>query len=186
VYAKYQAVRDLKVAELERIREGNASIVPIKSRLEISQKWDEICSVEPMKSLLISGCFYLEFARVDRAEQEAANFLTERGGSYLSKKTGVLKVSKKSRPILTHEDGSIIKRTELFAAGFQMMCLFQKRNHLNVAALEKHAQQSTLNLASLHRDYCGGAKVPEDTRHMEFGLYIIFKLDGYSPFNLNL
>lgn len=174
---------------MERIREGDAHIAPIKSRSEISQKWDEICSVEPMKSLLISGCFYLEFARVDRAEQEATSFLTERGGTYFSKTTGELKVVKKSRSILTHRDGSIIKRTELFAAGFEMMCLFQERNHVNVAALEKFAQQSTLYPPKgrrLHRDYCGGAKVPVDTRHMEFGLYIIFKLNGYSPFNLNL
>ena len=174
---------------MERIREGDARIAPIKSRLEISRLWDEICLVEPMKSLLLSGCFYLEFARVDRAEQEATNFLTERGGSFLSKTTGEMKVSKKSRPILINSDGSIIKKSQLFAAGFQMICLFEERNHVNVAALEKFAQQSTLELPlghRLHRDYCGGAKVPEDTRHMEFGLYIIFKLDGYSPFTLNL
>jgi hypothetical protein len=34
-----------------------------------------------MQSLLISGCIYLEFARTDRAEQEAVAFLTERGGT---------------------------------------------------------------------------------------------------------
>ena len=174
---------------MERTRQGDARIVPLKSPLEISQLWDGICSREPMKSLLISGCFYLEFARVDRAQQEATNFLTERGGTYLSKTTGERKVAKKSRPLLTHGNGSIIKRTELFAAGFQMMCLFEERNHVNVAALEKHAQKSTLYLPKgrrLHRDYCGGAKVPVDTRHMEFGLYLIFKLDGFSPFILNL
>lgn len=57
-----------------------------------------------------------------------------------------------------------------------MICLFQERNHLNVAALENHAQQSTLYLPKgrrLHRDYCGGTKVPVDTRHIEFGLYLI-------------
>jgi hypothetical protein len=27
----------------------------------------------------------------------------------------------------------------------------------------------------LHRDYWGGAKVPDDTRHMEFGLYLFSK-----------
>jgi hypothetical protein len=60
---------------------------------------------------------------------------------------------------------------------------------VNVAALEKFSQQSTLYLPKgrrLHRDYCGGAKVPVDTRHMEFGLYLIFKLDGFSPFVPNL
>jgi hypothetical protein len=69
-----------------------------------------------------------------------------------------------------------------------MICLFEERNHLNVAALEKFGQQSTLNLPlgrRLHPDYCGGAKVPEDTRHMCFGLYLIFNLDGHSPFKLN-
>jgi hypothetical protein len=50
---------------------------------------------------------------------------------------------------------------------------------VNVSALEKFAQQSTLKLPLGHRGYCGGAKVPEDTRHMEFGLYLIYKLDGY-------
>jgi hypothetical protein len=90
--------------------------------------------------------FLFGFARVDRADQEATNHLTERGGTYLSKTPGELKVSKKSRPILTYSNGSIIKRTELFAAGFQMMCLFKERNHVNIAALEKHAKQSSLYL----------------------------------------
>jgi hypothetical protein len=174
---------------LERIRLGDARLSPMKSPVEVSLLWDEICSREPMKSLLISGCFYLEFARVDRVEQESIAFLTERGGTYYSKTTGELKVAKKSRPILTHSDGSIIKKSQLFSAGFQITCLFQERNHVNVAALEKHAQKSTLQLPKghrLHRDYCGGAKVPEDTRHMCFGLYVIFKMDGYSPFTLNL
>jgi hypothetical protein len=142
-----------------------------------------------MKSLLVSGCFYLEFARTDRAEQEATAFLTERGGTYYSKTTGELKQAKKSRPVLTHSDGSIIKRTELFAAGFQVTCLCQERNHLNIAALEKFGQQSTLHLPidrRLHRNYCGGAKVPHSTIHMVFGLYVVYNMDGYTPFSLNL
>ncbi len=80
---------------MERIREGDARIAPIKSCLEISQLWNAICSREPMKSLLLSGCFYLEFARVDRADLEATNFLTERGGTYISKTTGELKANPK-------------------------------------------------------------------------------------------
>jgi hypothetical protein len=89
------------------IRHGDARIAPLKSPLEISLQWDQICSIEPMKTLLLSGCFYLEFARVDRADEESTNFLTERGGSYYSKTQGKMIVSKKSRPVLTNADGSI-------------------------------------------------------------------------------
>ena len=85
----------MKSAELERIREGDARIAPLKSPLEVSLLWYDIRSREPMQSLLLSRCFYLEFARVDRADQEAAAFLTKRGGTYYSKSTGELKVSKK-------------------------------------------------------------------------------------------
>jgi hypothetical protein len=38
----------------------------------------------------------------------------------------------------------------------------------------------------LHRNYCGGVKVPKDTDHMEFGLYVVFNLCGHSPFVHNI
>ena len=49
------------------------------------------------------------------------------------------------------------------------MELLAERNHTNVSALEKYAQQSTMPLPlgrRLHRNYCGGAKVPKDTIHI--------------------
>jgi hypothetical protein len=65
-------------------------------------------------------------------------------------------------------------------------CLCQERKHLNIAALEKFGQQSTLHLPigrRLLRNYCGGAKVPHNTIHMVFGLYVVYKMDGYTPFS---
>ncbi|KAJ3409577.1 hypothetical protein HDV05_004394, partial [Chytridiales sp. JEL 0842] len=123
-----ETLLEMKRQELELVRQGYAEITPGKSSAEIQSLWAAICSQSPMKELLISGCFYLEFARVDRAELETFAFLTERGGSYQSKTTGEL------------------NEKVLAAAEFQVVCLHKERNHVNVAALEKHAQKSTLSL----------------------------------------
>ena len=178
---------DLKRQDLELVRQGNAEITPDKSPSEIQNLWSTICSKYPMNQLLFQGSFYLEFARVDRAGLEVFAFLSERGGTYVSKSTGQIKIFKKSRPVLLKQDGTITSKSALTQAGFQVMELHTERNHSNVSALEKYAQQSTLHLPlgrRLHRNYCGGAKVPKDTIHMEFGLYVVFNLNGFHPFKL--
>ncbi len=178
----------MKRQELELVRQGHAEITPDKSQAEIQNLWSNISSQYPMNQLLVQGSFYLEFARVDRADLEVFAFLSERGGTYSSKKTGQVKEFKKSTPVLLNQDGTIISKCALTQAGFQVIELHKERNHSNVSALEKYAQQSTLHLHlghRLHRDYCGGAKVPKDTIHMEFGLYVVFNLNGHSPFVVN-
>lgn len=162
-------------------------INPDKSLSEIKNLWSTICSQYPMNQLLTQGSFYLEFARVDRAGLEAFAFLSERGGTYTSKRTGQVKEFKKSRPVLLNQDGTIISKSALTKAGFQVEELYTERNYVNVAALEKIAHQSTLHLPLGHRLHrkCGGASVPKDTQHMEFGLHVVFNLNGHSPFIVN-
>ncbi len=186
-FAESQALVALKRQQLELLQQGNAKITPEKSFSEIQNLWSSICSQYPMNQLLTHGCFYLEFARVDRAELEAFAFLTERGGSYISPSKGKTVRKGVNRPVLLNADSSIIKKSEMFAAGFQVMELHTERNYLNVAALEKFAHQSTFHLPLGHRLHrkCGGASVPKDTRHMEFGLYVVFNLNGHSPFIVN-
>ncbi len=176
----------MKRQELELVRQGNAEITPDKSLSEIENLWSIICSQYPMNPLLIQGSFYLEFARVDRSEL-ALSCLKE--VEHIHQKELVkLENSKKSRPVLLNQDGPIISKSALTQAGFQVIELHTERNHSNVSSLEKYAQQSTLRLPlghRLHRSYCGGARVPEDTIHMEFGLYVVFKFDGHSSFIVN-
>ena len=185
--AKSLALLELKRQELELVRQGNAEITPEKSFSDIKNLWSTICSQYPMNQLLTHGCFYIEFARVDRAASEAFAFLTERGGIYFSSSKGKIVRKGVNKPVLLNADSSLIKKSEMFAAGFQVMELYTERNYVNVAALEKFAHQSTLHLPlgrRLHRK-CGGASVPKDTRHMEFGLYVVFNLNGHSPFIVN-
>jgi len=159
--AKSETLLELKRQELELVRQGNAEITPDKTFTEIQNLWISICSKYPMNQLLTQGSFYLEFARVDRSKLEAFSFLTERGGSYTSSRTGQVKECKKSRPVLVNQDGTIISEAALKQAGFQVMELHTERNHSNVSALEKYAQESTLHLPlgrRLHRNYCGDAK----------------------------
>ena len=177
----------MKRQELELVRQGNAEITPDKSLSEIQNLWSIICSQYPMNQLLIQGSFYLEFARVDRAELEVFAFLSKRGGSYFSLSKGKTVRKGVNRPALLNADSSIIKKSEMFAAGLQVMELHTERNYVNKAALEKLAHQSTFHFPLGHRLYrkCGGASVPKDTRHMEFGLYVVFNLKGHSPFIVN-
>jgi len=142
--AKSETLLELKRQELESVRQGNAEIIPDKTFLEIQNLWSIICSQYPMNQLIIiQGSFYLGFARVDRAELQVFSFMTERGGTYTSKRTGQEKDFKRSRPVLRNQDGTIISKAALKQAGFQVMELLAERNHTNVSALEKYVQQST-------------------------------------------
>ncbi|KAJ3020707.1 UNVERIFIED_CONTAM: hypothetical protein HDU68_009999, partial [Siphonaria sp. JEL0065] len=89
-------------------------------------------------------------------------------------------ITAKIRPILERNSvsyGSTITAQQLYNAGFQRMMLYEQRNWLNMAALEKRIQQ-ILAIAMkvpigrrLFRDYYGGRKPAPDGEHMRYGVY---------------
>ncbi len=150
---------------------------------QVSAAVENILAAEPLSSMLAknsSAAFYIFFSRRDRVNQERTAFLTSRGGA-----RGV--DTKKSRPILLTSTGEIISPKSLIDLGWKMETLYEARNPVNAAQIEKLLHQRTLYLPlgrRLHRNYCGGAKWSKDSVHMVFGVYVIYNDEGYAPFML--
>ncbi|KAJ3013165.1 UNVERIFIED_CONTAM: hypothetical protein HDU68_000833 [Siphonaria sp. JEL0065] len=132
----------MKRQELETLAASNAAIEPTWTDAEVAAQARNIVN-EQISPILAypSACIYPCFAARYSHEQESTAFLTQRGGSYESTSRGKLVSQKASRRILTKSDGSIITASQLWAAGFQRKMLYEQRNWVNMAALEKKIQQ---------------------------------------------
>jgi hypothetical protein len=165
-----------KTKHQEQFINGKVKASNPKTDEEIKGLWEKICSEEPMKSLLLQGAFYIAFARRDRADVEPTMFLHKRGAKGAS------------NPVLTHEDGTTIKKKELLDAGFQIKELHWENNCLNVEKLEAFAHRQTWDLGLGRRlnRRCGGVPaIPADEQFMEYGLYLVYNTNGYATFRLN-
>ena len=175
---------------MQKLIDSGETIPPNLDALTVSQMVNDFLRQEPLASLTQSqspGCFYIFFTRTDRLGVERTAFLTQRGGSY-SSSSGAQIIQKASRPVLTHQDGTLISPSELWDSGFQLATIHESRNPTISAAIEKLLHQSTLHLPlgqRLHRNYCGGAKWKPDVAHMMFGVYIVFNHLGHRLFIVN-
>jgi len=165
-------------------------IAPLKTEIQINETCNLIFSRAPFTQLLAAnslGCFYIYFADCLRLVTESMGFLTPRGGTYYSKKKKRVVIAKASNPILVKSNQTPVTKIELSNDGWAVTTLFEERNWANVAAVERTLQKMTLNLPIGRRlqDYCGGAKVKEQDRHMRFGVYLHYNLKGYGSLLLN-
>jgi hypothetical protein len=91
-------------------------------------------------------------------------------------------ISRKETP-LRQENGKKITHKQFKAQGFRVEMLHEERNYLNVGALEKHGHIETMKLdfgRRLHRKRGGFPAVKNDSKTMEYGLYVCFNDIGYS------
>jgi hypothetical protein len=132
-----------KQQEIQIFIDRGIPMAPNWTNTQIETKAREILRSEPLLSLLkpdSPGVLYPYYARSSRKDIECTRFLTERGGSYFSKTKQEWVIQKKSKPILRKRNQQIIKPSELWEAGFQTATLFEQRNWVNVAAVEKRLQ----------------------------------------------
>ena len=164
---------DIKKAAMDLVRQEIIHIPPNWTHEEVEFETCRLLQLEPLKSLTAingRGTFYTLFARRDRRERESSAFTTERGGVSKRKRN---QDSKRSRPVILKQDGTIIRPIELWNSGFLVKTLHEGFNPTRSAALEKMLQQKTLHLPlgrRLHRNYCGGAKIRKDSLHMSYGV----------------
>ncbi|KAJ3120472.1 hypothetical protein HK100_012781, partial [Physocladia obscura] len=181
----------MKRQELETLAASNDAIEPTWTDAEDAAQFCIIVN-EQISPILAypSACIYPCFAARYRHEQESTAFLTQRGGSYESTSRGTLVSQKASRPILTKSDGSVITASQLWAAGFQRKMLYEQRNWVNMATLEKKIQQIlALELKlpigrRLFRNYFGGGSAAKDGEHLTYGVYLTYSVSGFGDFML--
>jgi hypothetical protein len=177
--------------------DGNISIAPFQTQTQIDTLCNQLLS-QPLFASLLSqvspGCFYIYFTESSRRETESTGFITPRGGSHKSKSKRRVVKAKASRPVLLKPDGSFLKASELHNDGWIISTLFEERyvvtfvsnnmyrNWANVASVERTLQKKTMYIPigrRLHRNFCGGAKVKEQDRHMRFVVYLMCNKKGF-------
>ncbi|KAJ3004007.1 UNVERIFIED_CONTAM: hypothetical protein HDU68_005378 [Siphonaria sp. JEL0065] len=168
---KAENLRQLKKQELTTLRVTNGAIkdnwsdskIDIEARKIVTEKICPILNSSP------TACVYPFFAISYRQETKSTAFLTQRGGSYAS-----------------------ASPNHLWSAGFKRMMLYEQRNWVNMAGLEKRVQQilaADLGIPigrRLFRNYFGGGRAAKDGEHMMYGLYLTYCETGFGDFVLNV
>ncbi|KAJ3002310.1 UNVERIFIED_CONTAM: hypothetical protein HDU68_006335, partial [Siphonaria sp. JEL0065] len=165
-------LRELKRKEMETLAVTNTAICNNWTDAEVARHAHNIVNtkIRPILEANPNACVYPVFAASYRQQQESTAFLTQRGGSYQS----------------TSRDGSLITGSQLWNAGFQRMVLYEQRNWVNMAALEKKMQQIiALEFGRrLFRNYFGGGRPAKDGEQLNYGVYLTYNAAGYGDFVL--
>ncbi|KAJ3378917.1 hypothetical protein HDU84_007174 [Entophlyctis sp. JEL0112] len=179
--------------ELDKLRETNNIIALNWTVQEIETEARKIVNyvILPISNSNAKACVCPFFAVSYRQQEESTAFLMQRRGSYQSTTRGVLVSQKASRPILTKSEGAMINATQLWGSGFQRIMVFEQRNWVNMAALEKKIQrilaiEMKLPIGRhLFRNYFGGERTAKGGDHLRYGVYVTFCKTGYWDYVLN-